>query len=75
MFPVATIIRVNFGESKADLLKENGCEIMIDDSIHNFVELNSKGITTYLMSRPHNKKYNVGGKRITDLPTFFNKLK
>lgn len=74
LFPDAQLLRVNFGESKVKKLKEAGCDIMIDDSINNFIELNSNGVTCFLNSRSHNLKYNVGYKRINDLKTFFENL-
>jgi len=66
-FPEAPILRVNFGESKVQKLKEAGCDIMVDDSFNNFTELNCNGIMCYLVSRPHNMKYNVGHYRVKNL--------
>ncbi len=73
-FPRAKICRVDFGESKVEKLKDAGCEIMLDDSIHNFVELNSNGIVCYLYSRPHNEKYNVGYRRCNSIKEFLEKI-
>ena len=48
---------------------------MLDDSIKNFVELNSNGILCYLMTRPHNSKYDVGHLRMDSMEQFINNLK
>jgi uncharacterized HAD superfamily protein len=64
-FPCVPVITVN--GSKVEKLKEQKLDIYVDDSYSNFVELNNAGICTYLYSRPHNIKYNVGHKRIHDL--------
>ena len=38
----------------------------------NFVELNNAGIDTYLLTMPHNEKYNVGNKRINNVNDIVN---
>ncbi len=50
------------------------CDIMIDDSIKNFVDLNSNGILCYLMTRPHNEKYEVGHLRVNNMKEFFERV-
>jgi len=72
-FPTAPIINSG-SEPKSKFLLEVGCDIMVDDSIQNFVDCQSNGIVCYLMSRPHNKKYNVGHWRINNLQELFDKL-
>lgn len=42
----------------------------IDDYYKNFVELNSNGVCTFLMSCSWNSKYNVGYKRIKNFQDF-----
>ena len=74
LIPLAPILKVDFGESKSKVLKEFGCDIMIDDSIENFVDLNSSGISCFLKTRTHNKNYNVGNRRIDNLEIFLNSL-
>lgn len=72
-FPHKPVITVKCGTSKVDAIKESGCEIFVDDRFENFVELNNAGICTYLLTAPHNQRYNVGHKRINslkDLPWF-----
>lgn len=61
------------GESKVPLAKENRLDWFIDDRYSNFVDLNENGICCFLFDAPHNKRYNVGYKRIfslKDLPLF-----
>lgn len=72
-FPTAKLINSG-SEPKSKFLLEEGCDIMVDDSIENFVDCQSNGIACYLMSRPHNMKYNVGHWRINNLQELFNKL-
>lgn len=66
-FPTVKVYSVGFGVSKIDVAKESGIEIFVDDRYENFVELNNAGICTFLMDAPHNKRYNVGYKRISSL--------
>jgi len=66
-FPGVKVFYVGFGKSKVDVAKESGIEIFVDDRYENFVELNKAGICTYLWDAPHNRRYNVGYKRITSL--------
>ena len=73
-FQYAPIINVGHDNSKVGALKDI-CDVFIDDSIRNFVELNSGGVFTYLMTRPHNIKYDVGHYRVNSLKEFFDKIK
>lgn len=73
-FPKAKVINVDFGGNKVQALKDNNCDIMIDDSINNFVDLSSNGVLCYLYSRPHNAKYQVGHLRIDSIKDLLNKL-
>lgn len=67
LFPTAPLYCVGVGESKIDVAKKSGIDVMVDDSITNFIELNSNGVFCYLYDAPYNKKYNVGYKRIHSL--------
>lgn len=72
-FPTRPVYSVPFGFSKVQVAKGSGCEIFVDDKFENFVELNNAGICTYLLTAPHNIRYDVGHKRINslkDLPWF-----
>ncbi len=66
-FPVAPVISVGRGESKVEQAKSIGVEVFVDDAYHNFKELNDGGIFTYLITRSHNEKYDVGHRRINHL--------
>jgi 5'(3')-deoxyribonucleotidase len=63
-FPAAPVHSVGFGNSKLEVLKSLDVDIFVDDNIDHFYELNSNGVCCYLMDNPHNRKYNVGYKRI-----------
>lgn len=67
LFPTAPLYCVGVGESKIEVAKKSGIDVMVDDSIDNFTELNSNGIFCYLYDAPYNRKYNVGHKRIKSL--------
>jgi 5'(3')-deoxyribonucleotidase len=66
-FPSAPVYTVPMGESKIEIAKMAGVEIFVDDRFENFVELNNNGICCYLYDAPHNKRYEVGHKRIKSL--------
>jgi uncharacterized HAD superfamily protein len=66
-FPGSKVITVPLGTSKVNALKEAGVEVFVDDAFHNFTELNKAGILCYLFDAPHNRRYNVGYKRIKSL--------
>lgn len=67
LFPKAKLYCVGVGDSKVEIAKKSGIDVMVDDSITNFIELNSNGIFCYLYDAPYNQKYNVGHKRIKSL--------
>jgi uncharacterized HAD superfamily protein len=67
LFPTAPLYCVGVGESKIEIAKKSGIDVMVDDSITNFAELNSNGVFCYLYDAPYNRKYNVGYKRIKSL--------
>lgn len=66
-FPEVPVHTVPLRKSKYEILKEHNIDIFIDDSYTNFVDLNNKGILTYLYDRPHNRKFDVGHLRIKNL--------
>lgn len=66
-FPCVPIYTVGHNQSKIQVAKDAGIEIFVDDRFENFVELNNAGICCYLFDMPHNKRYNVGFKRIASL--------
>jgi len=66
-FPTRPVYTIPFNTSKVEVAKQSGIDIYVDDRYENFVELNNAGICTYLFDAPHNRKYNVGYKRIKSL--------
>jgi hypothetical protein len=66
-FPTVPVYSVGFEKSKVEVAKESGIEWFVDDRYENFVELNKAGICTFLLDAPHNRKYDVGYKRIGSL--------
>ena len=72
-FPKAEIINVGL-DPKSEHLKGK-CDIMLDDSIKNFLDLQNAGIVCYLMTRPHNEKYEVGHWRVETIEEFFKLIK
>lgn len=66
-FPTVKVHSVGHGVSKVDVAKQSGIDIFVDDRYENFVDLNRNGICTFLMDAPHNRRYEVGYKRIMSL--------
>lgn len=66
-FPTAKVYTVPPNTSKVEVAKKAGVEIFVDDNYKNFVEMNNAGICTYLYDAPHNRRYEVGNKRIKTL--------
>lgn len=66
-FPKAPVYTVGNDLSKVEAAKESGIDIYVDDRYENYLELNSIGVTTYLFDAPHNRRYDVGNRRIKNL--------
>jgi 5'(3')-deoxyribonucleotidase len=66
-FPGVKVFSVGFNKSKVQVAIDSGIDIFVDDRYENFVELNKAGICTFLWDAPHNRRYNVGYKRIKSL--------
>lgn len=66
-FPTMPVHSVPFGASKSEVLKDIGIDIFVDDRYENFVDINRAGICCFLYDAPHNRRYNVGYKRIKHL--------
>lgn len=66
-FAAAPLYTVGCGNSKVQTAKDANLDWFIDDSYKNFMELNDAGICCFLFDAPHNKKYNVGHRRIDSL--------
>jgi uncharacterized HAD superfamily protein len=57
---------------KTKVLKEQGCEIFVDDNWDNFVSISASGIKCFLMDAEHNQKYKgLGSMRIRRLVDIF----
>lgn len=63
-FPASPVYQVGIDGSKVEIAKKAGIDIFIDDRFDNYLELNNAGIFTYLFDASHNRKYDVGHKRI-----------
>ena len=66
-FPMRPVYTVLPNETKVEIAKNAGVDYFVDDGYHNFIELNKAGICCFLFDAPHNRKYEVGYKRIYSL--------
>jgi len=66
-FPAVPVINVGIGESKVQAARDNKIDVFVDDNYRNFVDLNNAGILCYLFDVLHNRRYDVGLKRIYSL--------
>lgn len=69
-FPTKPVYSVGLLGSKVDAFKQSGADYHIDDNYNNFIEMNNAGICCFLLTTPHNIKYEVGYKRIKDFDDF-----
>ena len=75
-FPCVPVYVSDMNNTKSDIAKRVGIDTFIDDCYENFVDLNSNGINCYLLTVEHNKRFDVGFKRINtifDVPLLVNK--
>lgn len=69
--PTAPVVTVGHGMSKVDVIKAWDLDVFVDDSYHNFKEINASGVCAcYLMDTPQNHRYDVGARRLYDLKGF-----
>lgn len=61
-FPAAPVITVD--GSKVHTATEYKLDVFIDDNYNTFRELTNAGVACYLMDRLHNRRYDVGYRRI-----------
>lgn len=66
-FPARPVYSVGFGQSKLQVLKEIEADIMVDDNYDTYTELNKGGICCYLFDCLHNRRWDVGYRRIKSL--------
>lgn len=72
-FPTRPVFSVGHDQSKLQAVQKSGVDWFIDDRYENFRDLTLGGVCCFLMDAPHNKRYNVGYKRIQsfyDMPLF-----
>ena len=66
-FPTRPVYTVGHNQSKLKVIQEQELDWFIDDRYENFAQLNSNGVCCFLIDAPHNRRYNVGYKRIKSL--------
>lgn len=69
-FPCAPVIHVKPNESKVQAAKDMNLDWFFDDSYKQYIDLNKNGICCFLITAEHNKRYNVGFKRVDSLKEF-----
>ena len=66
-FSTRPVLTTEPGKDKVYYAKQRGLDIFVDDNWNNFLSLSKAGICCYLIDAPHNKRYDVGFKRIDNL--------
>jgi uncharacterized HAD superfamily protein len=66
-FPNVPVYQTAPGQPKSEIAKDAGIDVFVDDRFENFVDLENNGICCFLLTAPHNEKYDVGHKRIARL--------
>jgi len=66
-FPASPVYTVGAPEEKLEIAKRLKLDIYVDDRFETFAQFNKAGVCCYLMDAAHNRRYNVGHKRITSL--------
>lgn len=69
-FPSADVFTVSNRGDKVQVAKELELDYFIDDNYDTFREMNDSGICCFLMDAEHNRKYDVGFKRIANFNDF-----
>lgn len=63
-FPQAPVITVGPGQSKLETCQRLGIDLMIDDKVSTWEELNANGVPCLLRTRPHNDRVEAGDMRL-----------
>lgn len=71
-FARVPVYQVGIDGSKVEVAQKARLDIFVDDRFENFAELTNAGIFTYLFDAPHNRRYDVGHRRIYSLKDIFN---
>ena len=58
-------------KDKANLCEDLRLDVFVDDNFYNFQAINKTSTLCYLYDQPHNRKFNVGYKRIKSLNEIF----
>jgi hypothetical protein len=66
-FPANPVFTVSNPKDKLKIIKENAIDIFIDDSFDTFKYINDNGGCCFLMDAPHNRRFDVGYRRIYDV--------
>lgn len=66
-FPLKPVFHVKNREDKVKIALEQNLDIFVDDNYETFRAMNAAGICCYLMDAEHNRRYNVGYRRIKSL--------
>lgn len=66
-FPQVPVIQVESSADKVKVAKEMKLDIFVDDKFDTFVQMNKAGILCYLFDAEHNRRTDVGYKRIKSL--------
>lgn len=74
-FPQVEMINVHHTKQKKSEVLKDKCDVFCDDSIYNLIDCQSNGITCFLMTRPHNIKFDVGNMRVNNIEEFFERVK
>lgn len=69
-FPIAPVITTTSIENKLGHIRELQLDFFIDDNYSTYAHLNKNGACCFLMDAKHNRRYNVGYRRIKDLHDF-----
>lgn len=65
-FPQRPVFSVG-KEPKSVIALQQKLDIYIDDRFENFVKMNNAGVCCFLLDAPHNRRYEVGFKRIKNI--------
>lgn len=71
-FPLKPVYHVENRSDKVKIAKELEIDIFVDDSYETYKAMNEAGICCFLMDAKHNRRYDVGFKRIKSLNDIFN---
>jgi hypothetical protein len=69
-FPLKPVYHVKDRIDKVKIAKELEIDIFIDDSYETFKAMNEAGVCCFLMDAKHNRRYDVGARRIKSLKDF-----